>query len=327
MSLTLQLQVYTSSMKSMVRLLTATVACQAVAVALASDQVALQPKKLIQNSTIPLPIAAGWIYMSDDQNYATIPSFWSQIPFEAVDVLYIGPVGVQADGNFDLFNSTNTGSLAHRFQWVISTARSRNRNIRIIASQWWGQGEHIWGFALDSLNDSAAITQYANSVASFVQSWSNVSGGIDGYDVDYEDNNVLETIPTILAQIRTALDTLSESSNGRQYYITASPSNTDYLQAVRSSIDFINMQTYAGGTGLSPDDFIDIGFRSEQLLYGYCPEGDCSTPTLSEVESKYILYQNMGKSLAGIHTWRLNSNNYQFEDTQQQSIYKFLHPT
>lgn len=273
-----------------------------------------------QLTTIEIPISAAWMYMSDDQQYNSIPAAWSNINFKDVDVLYVGPAGVQSDGSFGLYNSAETGDLANRFTWIIQTARSQNPDIKIIVSQWWGQGETIWGYALDVLSTDAAISQYTDSVAAFLQSYLSVSGGVDGYDIDYESNNVISNISTITSQIRTNVDTLSNANGGRPFYLTVSPATTAYLSTAVTSLNFVNMQTYAGGIGLTPQNFTELGLKSQQLLYGICPETDCFTPTVAEAESQYT-----ENNLAGIHLWRLNSDNYVYENQVQAQIYSFLH--
>jgi hypothetical protein len=275
----------------------------------------------IQPTAIELPISTAWMYMSDDQQYNTIPQTWSSINFKDVDVLNIGPAGVQADGTFGLYNSPQTGDLANRFNWIIQTARSQNPNITIIVSQWWGDGDGIWGSALDTLNTDAAISKYTDTLAAFLQSYLSVSGGVDGYDIDYEDNNVVSSISTITSQIRTKMDALSKANGGRPFYLTVSPADTTYLNTAVASLSFVNMQTYAGSMGLTPQDFTELGLQPQQLLYGICPETNCGTLSVSEVESQYTDNQ-----LAGIHLWRLNSGNYIEEGQVQAQIYSFLHP-
>jgi hypothetical protein len=148
-----------------------------------------------------------------------------------------------------------------------------------------------------------------------------VSGGVDGYDIDYENNNVVDTIPTIISEIRTKLDLLSRENGGRPFYLTVSPDNTEHLDKVVHSLNFVNMQTYDGGIALKVDDFTGLGLKPQQLLYGICPETGCTTHTVSEVESAYT-----ENKLAGIHLWRLNSRNYSEEGHVQDQIYRFLHP-
>lgn len=269
---------------------------------------------------LTLPIAAAWMYMSDDQQYNTLPPTWSNINFKNVDVLYVGPAGVQADGTFGLYDSKATGALANRFKWLIQTARGQNPNIKIIVSQWWGTGTGIWGNPLAVLTTDAAISKYTDSVAAFLQSYLGVSGGVDGYDIDYESNNVTSNISKITSQIRARLDALSKANGGRPFYVTVSPATTSNLSSAVASLSFVNMQTYAGGSSLTPQDFTQLGLKPQQLLYGICPETKCQTPTVSQAESQYA--QN---KLAGIHLWRLNSDNYVYENQVQSQLYGFLH--
>lgn len=270
---------------------------------------------------ITLPISAAWMYLSDDQQYDTIPSTWSSIDFKEVDVLYVGPAGVQADGTFGLFNSPATGDLANRFRWVLQTARGQNPGIKIIVSQWWGNGDNIWGKALDSLTTSAALTAYADSVAGFLKQYLDVSGGVDGYDIDYESNNVVSGVPSLVSQIREQMDALSGENGGRPFYLTVSPAATEYLDQAVPSLNFVNMQTYAGGWGLTPQTFTALGLQPNQLLYGICPETNCMTRSVPYVEAQYTR-----NNLAGIHLWRLNSDNYVEEGQVQAQVYSFLHP-
>lgn len=273
------------------------------------------------SQAITPPIAAAWMYMSDDQNYNTIPDEWSQIDFSDVDVLNVGPAGVQADGTFGLYDSAKTGDLANRFKWIIQTARTQNPDIKIIVSQWWGNGAGIWGSALNSLTSSAEVGKYTASVGAFLQSYLSTSGGIDGYDIDYESNNVTGNTTAITQQIRAQLDSLSKATEGRPFYQSVSPSVTSNLAGSVGSLDFVNMQTYAGGTGLTPQNFTGLGYKAQQLLYGICPETNCPTPTLDNVEQQYTK-----NNLAGIHLWRLNSGNHVHEGQVQAQVFAFLHP-
>jgi len=277
----------------------------------------------ITSDLVPGPIAAAWMYMADDHdNYRTIPREWSSINFKNVDVLNVGPAGVQADGTFGFYRTASQGDLADRFKWIIKTARAQNPKIKIIVSQWWGNGQGIWGSPLSELKNDAAVTKYTESVGAFLRSYLNIDGGVDGFDVDYEANNVVKNIPAILSQIRSKMNALTNETSGRPFLLSVSPATTTYLDAVApSSLNFINMQTYAGGTGLTPQSFIQIGLTARQLLYGICPETNCFSKTAAQVKSEYTQ-----SHLAGIHLWRLNSDNYIKENQVQEDIYKFLHP-
>lgn len=280
------------------------------------------PVQAAAGNGIPLPISTAWIYMSDDHAYNQIPAYWSAIDFRDVDVLTVGPAGVQADGTFGLYNSPKTGDLANRFKWIIQTARKQNPNIKIIVSQWWGNGDGIWGSSLSALKSPADIQKYTSSVRDFLAAYLKTAGGVDGYDIDYEANNVTSNTGVIAQQIRAQLTSLSKASGGRPFYLTASPANTTYLKPAVGSLDFVNMQTYAGGSGLTPKDFFQLGLKPSQLLYGICPESQCPSPTLPQVKKAFT-----DNKLAGIHLWRLNSDNYPYEGHVQKQVYEFLHGT
>lgn len=260
--------------------------------------------------------------MSDDHtDYNKIPPEWLTINFKDVDVLLVGPAGIQPDGTFDLFDSTATGPLATRFRWVLETSRSQNPGIKIFVSQWWGIGPKIWGASLSVLDGSEAIEKYTASVRSFLEKWLPVAGGVDGFDIDYEDNNVTSNTPAIFSKIRSQLDALSSESGGRPFYVTVSPASLEYLEDVVQFLSYVNMQTYEGGSYLTPDAYLKLGLRPQQLLYGICPESGGAPPTVQQAEENYSEF-----ALAGIHLWRLNSGNYVYEQQVQAQVYAFLHP-
>lgn len=278
------------------------------------------PVQAAAGNGISLPISTAWLYMADDQAYNQVPAYWSTIDFRVVDVLIVGPAGVQANGTFGLYSSPKTGDLANRFKWVIQTARAQNPKIKIIVSQWWGNGTGIWGSSLSSLKSAADIQKYTSSVRDFLAAYLKTAGGVDGYDIDYEDNNVTANTAAIAQQIRTQLSSLSKTTGGRPFYLTASPANTAYLKPAVGSLDFVNMQTYAGGSGLTPKDFLQMGLKPTQLLYGICPETNCPSPSLPQVQKAFT-----ANKLAGIHLWRLNSDNHPHEGQVQKQVYDFLH--
>lgn len=158
---------------------------------------------LLSNSTaFTTPIAATWMYLSDDTDYNAIPAAWHAINYRTVDILYIGPVGIQPNGLFELYNGTN-GSLTKRFHLTIQRARAQNPNIKIMASQWWGGSPDRWGDDLSWLEGkgAGAIERYTSSVAAFMKRWP----GADGYDVDYEDKNARQSIADILKHDRSSM--------------------------------------------------------------------------------------------------------------------------
>ena len=253
------------------------------------------------------------MYLSDDLNYTTIPPKWSSINFATVDLLLIGPLGVQDDGTFGLYSSAKTGSLAHRFTWVLQKARTQNPGIKIFVSQFWGGSPQAWGSDLSALRNAEAVEKYATSVQTFMKNWKEV----DGYDVDYEDTNVSENIGDILRQVRNKLDNIQD---GRHFHVSVSPAETTFLKTAVPALSFVNMQTYSGGISLTTKDFLDLGLKPEQLLYGYNAEIPQQSHSIPACEKAY-----KDGNLAGIHVWRLDSSDQEAEGKRQKKIYDFLH--
>jgi hypothetical protein len=234
-------------------------------------------------------------------SYDDIPPVWSKIRFGVVDVLYVSPFIVKADGTFGLDDPAareqeqkHTGSLTKRLQWVIQTARLQNPKIKIIAQQFWD------GNDLQDLK-SIQFGDYASSVQTLVKTY-----GLDGYDLDYETRsdgspgNVIEQAPTILAKIRNKLDALS-AEVGRPLYVSISAASTDFLNStVAKSLHYVNMQTYSGGSWLTVDHFTSAGVQKQQLLYGILPEYTKQSSTISQVEDAYK-GKDKDNHLAGIH--------------------------
>jgi hypothetical protein len=289
------------------------------------------------------PMAGAYIFMADNPEptdpqkyYNYIPQAWSYIDFTRVDVLYVGPGGVQyADGRFGLYDSekkdslssknpTEIGSLATRFRCVLENARKQNPKIKIMISQWPNScGEQhdgrYWGFDWTILT-SDMVKNYADSVKAFVKEWD-----IDGYDIDYEYPNDVALAPNILNSIRTNLDALSKESDGRPFYLTAAVNTTYNLTGALSSLIIVNMMSYGSAT---LDMFTSLGMTVDQLTYGFCAEvigGNCS----ADVRAAIAEFDT--NNLAGIFQWRLNSpeymeNGYQAEKEFQRQIYYAVHP-
>jgi len=277
-----------------------------------------------ETPTPPAPIAAAWFYLSDNHDYRNIPAEWQQITFDKVDVLYVGPGGIQEHNDFGLFDSAQTGPLRHRFEWLVDQARRYNPDIKIVISQWWGNGQDVWGKPLSALQGEDALNAYVQSVADFISYYQTYEGGryaLDGFDIDYEDNNVTADFPALAHKLKDALQVLS-SQYGKPLRLTLSPAAGEYLNPDSlAPFDYINMQSYAGGMDIPPEAFLQESVPASKILYGICPETNCDTYDEEDVLAKYRQY-----GLAGVHLWRLNSDNHVYEGQVQQRIYSALHP-
>ncbi|KAK3315419.1 glycoside hydrolase superfamily [Apodospora peruviana] len=266
----------------------------------------------------PQATSTAWLYMmdGDSSTWPTIPDSWKQINFGQVDVLILAPLGLQnpADGTFGVADI-----IVNRFQWAVQTAKAAprmipNTKITILVSQFWGSDPQLWGHPLSAL-PATAIDAHANSVRDFIS-----ANDLDGYDIDYEPNNIVATVPAILQAIRAQLDDLSLTNGGRPYYTTVSPAELMFLDQAVPSLSAVNMQSYSGGIYITVADLLKIGFQPAQILYGVNAESPGQGPT---VQQALDTYKNDG--LVGIHLWRLNSGDFQQEIEWQSQVFDGLH--
>ena len=295
-------------------------------------------------------LAAAWMYIADadwcppgvyDFNYTSVPSYWESIDYSKVDILLVGPIGVQQGaagegagtiglvGATNAFNKTvswcgtsepvqlvdaNFGSLDRRFAAVLAQARERNPAISIRASIWWSDEScpnNEWGRGMCVARDYSEMEmmELARSARDFLERWK-----LQGLDIDYESGNVFPKISMFLKAAKLVFD--------GAYELSIAPATKKYVQKSRPYLDQIFMQTYEGGAadGINPMFFLRKGFDSKQLFYGLCPESNChQAPTLRYATTKVVQY-----TLAGTHLWRLNSDNYVVEDGMQKNAYKVM---
>lgn len=65
------------------------------------------------------------------------------------------------------------------------------------------------------MRDKAALNTYVQSVADFIGYYQSYAGGryaLDGFDIDYEDNNVTADFPALAHMLKGALRALSSES-------------------------------------------------------------------------------------------------------------------
>src|SRR6202035_3755586 len=107
----------------------------------------------------------------------------------------------------------------------------------------------------------------------------------------------------------------------KHYYLTLSPAVATHLDAtaVNNNMDFLNLQLYSGFT--SPSDFVNAGINAKLFAYGAKFESNFQTASEAFQDNQKNYHYNI------FTCWRLNSNNYVFEQQQQQSLYQLVFPT
>ena len=278
-----------------------------------------------------------------------IPDKFKHLRFDTVDILYVCPFGVlEGEGHIFGFEGGTTdnptGLLTKQFEWIVRTARIQNPNIKIIAEQFWGDGG-----SYTKLNTFDKVKRYSDSVRDFLQLWQHriyhdpdtkktVSLRVDGYDVDYDwtkkdrrnSGNQWPWAPQVLSQIRSKGDALSLSP---KFYVTITPATTACLKDSGedlANLDYVNMQNYDGGQDTSADDYLqDIpGLKPSQLLWGLTAEVVSKNiwsvksvdDAIRNAKANYTGNTETGP-LAALHVWRLNSDNWVFENMTLLALY------
>ncbi|KAF5004116.1 hypothetical protein FDECE_9375 [Fusarium decemcellulare] len=270
-------------------------------------------------------------------SWDTIPVSWKEIRFDAVDVLFISPFFVKTDDSSFVLGPVEGGSLLARFNWVIQAARSKNPSVKIILEQFYTNGSESDYRSFKG--DETKIKKYADSVASFIESYyvkslpalsggGEISARIDGFDVDVESSTLDPDLPKVLTAVRKSLDTLGQKLNADKFTVSITPAWTDYLDAsVAQSCDYLNMQNYSGGVNTSPEDYLKAvqGLKKEQLVWGFTSEEPWRNTLKPFPDVKAKAQEVVGGHLVGVYTWRLNSDNYVYESIFQVWLYNLVH--
>lgn len=116
-----------------------------------------------------------WLEPEVGKSIDDIPTQWTKIRFDAVDVLFVGPFYVLSkDHNFSLEPNAE-GDLWQRFGWVVRAVCTKNPYIRIILLQWLDDGKISIHYLskvysdLDTLKSEGDIRDYIDSLTSSSQ--------------------------------------------------------------------------------------------------------------------------------------------------------------
>lgn len=244
------------------------------------------------------------------------PLDYSKVRFDAVDILYVSPFCVQKDKTFNFEGDAK--ALLPIFQNVVKTARGLNPHISIVVMQMWSGGTTI-----DELQTDHDIETYANSVVQFI-----VNHSVDGYDNDYESGNVCEQAGKVLSAIHQKLHKVRATP---PYHVSVAPSTSEFLddKLVKSSLNYVSMQNYSGGSSQTIDEYkkifhgthvnIIFGINSETSGENW-PDVGSSTNVIDTV---YDIVTKNG--LNGIYNWRLDSGDWVFQNALQVYLYNKFH--
>jgi hypothetical protein len=206
--------------------------------------------------------------------------------------------------------------------FVIRDSRKNNSKIKISVTLAYGSGD-----STDILSNIFSVSKYsdqqnADNFAANLLAWLKAKG-LDGFDVDWE-GPLCDSISQ--DQFKLLFNAIGNQFQ-KNYYLTLSPAEVGYNEndpaqpvidgkTVNNNMDFVNLQLYSGFT--SPDEFTGVGIETAKLAYGAKFES-----AVQNANSAYKGYTD-GKYKV-ITTWRLNSGNFDYEQTNQKQLYQLVY--
>jgi hypothetical protein len=278
-------------------------------------------------SNAATPVNA-WIFLGEDDpkgsSYKTPGSSYQNAVvngvYAYVDILSICWVNTVStdDGGFSIalqsFTHPDGSTNLDYMQWLIADARAANPAIKVVAMMGYGGNEISQLFAGPQSGWQQVADTYAQNIVAYLQLY-----GLDGLDVDWEPDFSSDTSQDQFAMAFTAIGKAFKALP-TPLILAMGPSTADNLDAgtVNAWFDFLSLQVYGGAW---PGSFTGIGIDQSLLYYGAKFEPDGGVP----YQDAPAAYQQMvSGGYHGVTQWRLNSNDFQYEQAQQMILYQMV---
>ena len=151
---------------------------------------------------------------------------------------------------------------------------------------------------------------------------------MDGWDVDVEGSTLVSHLPKILTAVRASLDGLTRKLGASNISVSITPAWTICLDAsVAQTVDYINMQNYDGGRDTTPDQYKEVikGLQDNQFIWGLTSEIPWLNTAQAFTDVKAKAQAVASGKIPGIWTWRLNSDNFAYENIFQVWLFNIVH--
>jgi len=299
------------------------------------------------NSTTKLVNA--WIFLNEDEpagtdyNSSSSTSCYQTLiqnnVYQAIDILYLCfvtttptgsntcPAGDGSSYTIEIGAASHPNGLTNQdyMDYIIEDARKNNPNIKIAVTLNWGDGSLLSNIFPDPGNpDQQSADNFAANLMYYLKNFD-----LDGFDIDWESPISDQTTQSQFEFLINAIGAQFKQQTDRHYYLSLSPAEVGNLvaEAVNNNMDFVTLQLYSGFT--TPSEFTGAGIQKSLLAYGAKfeatgpsgPDGKGYQTALNAYEG----YIQGGYSV--ITNWRLNSENYEFEQAQQKELYRLVFPS
>jgi len=286
-----------------------------------------------------------WIFLNEDEpdgtTYNSPTSCYQTLiknnVYRSVDLLYLCfattiptsaksiPPGDGSSYTIEMGASTHRDGLTNQdyMNYIIRDSKKSNPNIKIAMTLEYGDPNALSRIFPDPANpDQQSADKFAANLMAYLKHYA-----IDGFDLDWE-RPICDT--TTQAQFRLLIDAIGaqfKRQKDKHYYLTLSPALPGNLDvgAVNRNVDFVNLQLYSGFT--SPSDYSGVN----PGLFAYGAKFEADQPSTEWGEGHQTAQQayddNQANYQYSIFTqWRLNSQNFGFEQVNQQQLYALVFP-
>lgn len=248
-------------------------------------------------------------YSSPNSNFSSIKLNGI---YSTLDYLSIGWFGVDMSNPGSPTLQTSNTYLAQQ----VADARAQNPDITIFALL--AYTDKIAADLQKIINTPGLLTTFATNVANFL-----VNNGLNGFDIDWEQ----PTSELTQKQCGAWLNALGEAF-GDTYYLAISASSNQSgnvknlnADAVNANVDVFNLQSYWVS---DPRVFIAQGINANLLGFGAYFESGVTALYASKQYAAGIQYQGKQYPYQTMMSWRLDSSNWPFEQSQQLLMRPYL---
>jgi hypothetical protein len=232
--------------------------------------------------------------------------------YGTLDYLSTGWFGVDMSKPDNPTLNTSNTYLAQQ----VADARAQNSEIIIFALL--AYTNEILADLKTIIDNPDLLTKFANNVANFLG-----ANDLNGFDIDWEQ----PTSSLNQEQSGAWLDALG-SAFGDTYYLAVSASsnqggNVENLNAesVNANVDVFNLQSYWVS---DPGVFIAHGIKADLLGFGAYFESGVTALQASQSFAAGISYNGQVYPYQSMISWRLDSSNWPFEQSQQLLLRPYM---
>jgi len=284
-----------------------------------------------------------WIYLNEDEpsgtNYSSSNSCYQRMIshglYNACDIInlcFVDIVPTSADTipsgdgtSYTLFldlvkhPALSNGTVPTNqdyMEWIVRDSKAKNPDIKVCLTLLYGKQHLISQIYPDPGNpDQASADAFAKNVLTYLKHYK-----LDGFDIDWEWHYLSDD--TTQEQFKTTFSAVGSVLKDAGMLLTMGPATTNNLdpETVNDHFEIIAFQMYYSNS--LPGEFVNYGIKSDAFAYGAKFEANGqSNPNGQGQQTAAQAYAGMQTyGFKAVTTWRLNSQNYIFEEDQQLAL-------